>query len=236
VSGHIALHRDAFEHPLLKDGDRFRAWFWMVSRACWKATRYDVGGKTVMLTRGQFCCSVRELAEAWDWSKSAVDRFLSRLKTETMIGTDAGTGKLVITICNYDKYQQIPKEAGTADGTLTGTPAGQQRDIKEEGNNSVSNETGVPPVDTVKAIFELGITLLTASGQTDRASRSIVGRWRKDYSDSRVLEALVDCQNRRISNPVEWMPRRLSASGAQAPGSDLASLLEQSSRYRKQAA
>lgn len=132
MSGTINLSRDVFDHPLLKDGDRFRAWFWMVARACWKPTRFDVAGRIITLERGQFCCSVRELAEAWGWSKSAVDRFLTRLKTETMIGTDAGTGKLIVTIRNYDKYQSQPGATGTANGTPTGTAAGQQRDIKEE--------------------------------------------------------------------------------------------------------
>lgn len=137
MSGTINLHRDAFDHPILKDGERFRAWFWMVSRACWKPTRFDVAGRIITLERGQFCCSVRELAEAWGWSKSAVDRFLTRLKTETMIGTDAGTGKLVVTIRNYDKYQSQPNATGTANGTPTGTAAGQQRDIKEEGQEYI---------------------------------------------------------------------------------------------------
>lgn len=137
MSGTINLSREVFDHPLLKDGERFRAWFWMVARACWKPTRYDVAGRIITLERGQFCCSVRELGEAWGWSKSAVDRFLTRLKTETMIGTDTGTGKLVVTIRNYDKYQSQPNATGTLSGTPSGTAAGQQRDTKEEGQEYI---------------------------------------------------------------------------------------------------
>lgn len=139
MTGFITLHREATEHPLFKgDAQRFGAWVWLVAKACWKPTRYNVGGKTITLERGQFCASVRELADAWGMSKSAADRFLARLKTEAMIGTDTGTGRLVITISNYSKYQDIGGGAGTDGGTPTGTAAGQQRDIKEPGNQETS--------------------------------------------------------------------------------------------------
>ncbi|MBB4859649.1 hypothetical protein HNO88_002978 [Novosphingobium chloroacetimidivorans] len=147
MSGFIALHREATEHPLFAgSAERFGAWFWLVAKAVWKPTRFNVAGKTITLQRGQYCASVRELGEAWGWSKSSVDRFLTRLRTETMIVTDAGTGRLVITICNYEKYQTSEREAGTVTGTPAGTAAGQQRDIKEQGNKgTIEEETYVSP-------------------------------------------------------------------------------------------
>lgn len=139
MSGFVALHRAAIEHPLFAgDTARLGAWLWLVAKACWKPTRFNVAGKTVLLERGQYCCSVRDLAEAWGWSKSTVDRFLTRLKNETMIETDAGTGRLIITICNYAKYQDINEDAGTGSGTTGGTASGQQRDIKEQGNKGTN--------------------------------------------------------------------------------------------------
>lgn len=141
MSGFIALHREAMDHHLFKgDVARFGAWIWMVSKACWKETKFDVQGRTITLRRGQFCCSVRDMATAWGWPKSNVDRFLTRLKTETMIETESGTGRLIITICNYAKYQDLKDQSGTATGTATGTAAGQQRDIKEQGNKGTIEE------------------------------------------------------------------------------------------------
>lgn len=143
MSGFVALHREAMNHHLFKgDSARFGAWVWMVSMACWKETKFNINGRTITLKRGQFCCSVRDMADAWGWSKSSVDRFLTRLKTETMIGTDDGTGRLVVTISNYEKYQNIGCSGGTATGTATGTAAGQQRDIKEQGNNKTKEQEG----------------------------------------------------------------------------------------------
>jgi hypothetical protein len=67
----------------------------------------------------------------------------------------------------------------------------------------------------VKALFDIGVTLLAASGHDERSARSIVGRWRKGRKDGEVLQAILDCQARGISNPVEWMPKRLSGGDGQ---------------------
>lgn len=146
MSGYIALHRDAFEHPLLRDAERFKAWFWLVSRACWKETRYDIRGKTVTLQRGQLCTSRTQLSEELGWSQSAVERFLTRLETEQMIGRATGQGKSIVTICNYDKYQQAEDETGQATGQATGQKSDSNRTAKEEGKERKKyNNTPLPP-------------------------------------------------------------------------------------------
>lgn len=133
MAGYIKLWRDAFEHPVLRDGDRFRAFMWLVSEACWKDAEHDVKGKTITLKRGQICVSRDQLAKAWKWSPSAVERFLTRLQTEQMIGRQTGQGKSVITICNYDKYQDRDPETGQETGRQTGQESDRDRTAKEEG-------------------------------------------------------------------------------------------------------
>ena len=139
MTGFIAMQREALDHPLLQDAARFRAWFWLVAKAAWKPTQFNIRGSLVAIERGQVCASVRQLADAWGMSKSAVDRFLTRLETETMIEREAGHGRLIITICNYEKYQSINEVERDTSGTQTGTPAGHQRDTKEQGNNTLPN-------------------------------------------------------------------------------------------------
>jgi hypothetical protein len=140
MSGFIVMHREALDHPLLQDGERFRAWFWMVARACWKPTPFDVAGRIILLERGQFCASRQLLADAWNWSPSAVERFLTRLQTEQMIGRETGQGRSVITICNYAKYQNV----GDITGQATGQRSDSDRTAKEQGNKGTI-EGGMPP-------------------------------------------------------------------------------------------
>lgn len=147
MSGFIAMQRDAFSHPLLKDGERFRAWFWLVANAAWKQTRHDARGKTIIVERGQICAGREHLAKEWGWSPSAVERFLTRLETEQMIGRETGQGKSIITICNYDKYQDCAPETGQTSGQQTGQKSDRNRTAKEQGNKEtrVEEDTDVSP-------------------------------------------------------------------------------------------
>lgn len=94
------------------------AWLDLVSMA-----RYEDGGG---LKRGQLYGSARTLASRWNWSRSKASRWLStqrdakRVTTETQAGRKAS----VITICNYDSYQQYDEN--------TETQAGHKRDAKCE--------------------------------------------------------------------------------------------------------
>ena len=159
MSGFIAMQRDALDHPVLHDAERFRAWFWLVANAAWRPTRSRISGQIITLKTGQLSFSIRFLAEAWGWSKSRVDRFLSELRSEGMIetcskigtvaGRKAGQAQSVITICNYAKYQTPANDAWDSSGTQSGTAAGQQRDKEEQGNkgtrkNITARKTCVP--------------------------------------------------------------------------------------------
>ncbi|WP_171230682.1 hypothetical protein [Ruegeria sp. HKCCA4008] len=126
MSGFLKAQRNRFDHHLFVKEKFCRgyAWDWLVAQAAWKNVIVDVSGKSIHLKRGQLCHSIRFIATKWNWSKSAVDRFLTRLKNETMIETVAGTGCLIITICNYDKYQG--STAGT--GQKADQSPGQKRD------------------------------------------------------------------------------------------------------------
>lgn len=146
MSGFIAMQRDALDHPLLRDAERFRAWFWLVANAAWKPTRARIKGQIVTLERGQLSFSQRFMADAWGWSKSRVDRFIADLREEGMIetcskngarsGHVAGQGQAVLTICNYAKYQDPQERDWGNVEPESGATAGQQRG-KEEPLNQV---------------------------------------------------------------------------------------------------
>lgn len=144
MSGFIVMQRAALDHPLLKDGERFRAWFWMCASACWRPTRFDIGGKMVTLERGQLCASRSQMAKEWGWSESAVERFLTRLKTEQMIERETGQGRSIITICNYEKYQDISDPTGQGTGRATGQRSDSDRTAKEPLNKGTKNPP-LPP-------------------------------------------------------------------------------------------
>lgn len=132
--GWFKMHRGWRDNSIFRgEYSRADAWVWLIENASWKPTRHDVKGKSVTLDRGQLCVSRERLADVWGWSPSAVERFLTRLKTEQMIGRETGQGKSVITICNYAKYQDRENETGQEIEQEAGQESDRERTAKEEG-------------------------------------------------------------------------------------------------------
>ncbi len=99
--------------------------------------------------------------------------------------------------------------------TAPDTEADTDTEANASGDKPPSNVTAV---DFTKSIFDTGTTILTASGKTDREARSILGRWRKTYSDSAVLTCLARCQVIRPEEPLEWVTKALQAEQRSAIG------------------
>lgn len=222
--GYIKLWRGWRDSPALDTAEKRDAWVWLIENACWKPKCVKIKGSIVALQRGELSFSVRFLAESWGWSKSKVDRFMADLRAETMIetrsksgtsaGHSAGQGQSIISICNYAKYQDKQEGERDNDSTESGTSAGQQRDKEEESKKekkegSVAKATGASAVDQVKVIFDTGVRLLTAVDMTPNHARSLIGKWRKDYSDSAVLAVLARAEVERPMVPEEWIAQAL---------------------------
>lgn len=105
-------------------------------------------------------------------------------------------------------------------------PCGNDAPPPPPKKSSEANASGGEPPDPVKELFDVGVSVLTASGQSEKEARSLIGKWRKDTKDDgQVLAALLDCRTKCISSPVEWLTKRfkgtsgyVSASGFQYRG------------------
>lgn len=103
--------------------------------------------------------------------------------------------------------------------------SGEKTPQMEDGGESSSEANasgGSPPslsaADMTKAVWEAGKTILKAAGHDDRSAGSIIGRFRKTYSDSQVLVALSRCQTEQPSDPVGWLTKTLQAEARKASG------------------
>jgi len=125
--GYFAVSRGIFDHPLLQTSKPYtlrEALLWLICRAAWKpkAERNKFG--SVHTRRGQVTATRRQLAFEWNWSKSKVDRFLKKLASDSTVvlgkalngpenGPETapiiGYPKTMITLCNYDKFQSLPR-------------------------------------------------------------------------------------------------------------------------------
>ena len=100
------MYRNWQDHPAFakEPYTEREAFEWLIANAVWENKVINIKGKPVTLTPGQISFSIRFMAEAWQWHRNKVGRFLSKLEEWQIIGTANGTGQTVITICNYTKY------------------------------------------------------------------------------------------------------------------------------------
>lgn len=60
--------------------------------------------------------------------------------------------------------------------------------------------------------------MLKEEGHDDGKARSIIGKWRKTYSDSVVLAVMAKCQVARPANSVEYLTKSLQSEAERAAG------------------
>jgi hypothetical protein len=141
--GVFAVDRGFFGHDCFADEPftEREAWLWLISEAAWKDRTRRVGNFVVELDRGQLAASLRYLAGMWGWHESKVNRFLTKLRSWTMIEADAKQGINIITICNYDKYQRVGLPVETVSETGNETGPKQVRNNTETLKHSFTDES-----------------------------------------------------------------------------------------------
>jgi hypothetical protein len=218
--GVFAVDRGIWDHPMFECRERFskrEAWLWLLSTATWKAKAIFVDGKRVALARGQLAHSIRFLADQWRWPRSNVVRFLNALKTETMIGTQTGSGITIITICKYDEYQRVSLPERDASGTASGTKMGHERD-KEEDRESKEYSEPIGSADEVVGedprakLFRVGKTLLVSFGVAERRTGALIGHWLKTKNDpAGLLAAIQYARDHNVAEPVAYISTLITA-------------------------
>jgi predicted transcriptional regulator len=122
------MHRGWMDNEVFSD-EPFTdclAWVWLIQEASFEPHRIRYKNKMIEVGIGQVPISYRRLVEKWKWGIHRVRNFLDLLESEQMITRETATGFLIITVCNYEKYQKPFKisttQATTPTATLPTTP------------------------------------------------------------------------------------------------------------------
>lgn len=133
TKGHIVLSRKLFEGKRWREPRVFseaEAFIDLIQRAVWKPTTVTIKGQHIELGRGEFCYSLRYLADAWMWHKSKVQRWLDeQIADKTLVvtqvgqqvGQPSGQRPTVYRLVNYSSYQLTPAVIDTTTDTESGT-------------------------------------------------------------------------------------------------------------------
>lgn len=143
-SGWVKLWRDQFVHEISErkpwcDG---YAWSYLYSRANFRPAIVNWRNQYIHVERGQFITSKLKLQKIFGWSKKRTNSFLTSLEVGGMSTIRTTNRFIIITICNYDKYQSTEDEKGPTEGTIEGPTESQQRaTTKNEKNEKKKRKT-----------------------------------------------------------------------------------------------
>lgn len=139
MKGYIKLYRKIKENKYWLEPRRFskaEAWIDLLLRAGFKDKELVLGDLDISLKAGAFVTSQIKLAEAWNWNRETVNKYLKRLKNDKQIDYKTSNKFTIITIINWDSYQNPDKEKPTPEPT---TPQHQDT-TKTDTINNDNNE------------------------------------------------------------------------------------------------
>lgn len=108
------------------------------------------------------------------------------------------------------------------DGSVTSQPPSPSRHsdaADTEQNREEQKEEEEKPAQSAPIlsdqIWGVGIAYLTGAGV--KSPRPILGKWRRDYGDAKLLSVLIEAQKAGVSEPVAWITAALM-NGGRKPG------------------
>ena len=110
--GWVSIHRKLANSDLWLS-EKFtkgQAWVDLILLANHKKSEIKIRGNKVVVGRGEVGWSEEALALRWRWSRGKVSRFKKWLKQDNRIDIKESKVLSVITILNYNEYQQIKQQ------------------------------------------------------------------------------------------------------------------------------
>jgi hypothetical protein len=132
--GWVKLHRSIVDSKVFADPMVLKIWIWILSRVRFdsRTIAISVGGGTVdvPLDAGQFLFGDRSAADALGMPRTSVQRRIKRLEKLGSICVKAGRHYSIVTVTNWQTYQNSSLEDGPEVGHLRAT-CGPKEECKE---------------------------------------------------------------------------------------------------------
>lgn len=111
MNGWWKFHRQMFENPVVnKDSEYFYVWCWILTYAAYEEKRVLFDGQDIVLERGQLLTTAKHIATSLNINESKVNRILKKLKIEKQIDKQTSSRNTLITVLNWDLYQESDKQ------------------------------------------------------------------------------------------------------------------------------
>lgn len=107
MEGWIKIHRQILENPIIcKDSDYLAVWIYLLLNATHKEIPALFKGEKILLQPGQLITGRKSISEKLKISESKIYRVINEYKSEHQIEQQTSNKNSLITIVNWNKYQQ----------------------------------------------------------------------------------------------------------------------------------
>lgn len=106
MAGWIKVYRDLADHWLADDLEKLGWWTILLLKVNHEDKKVLSGNQLVELKKGQIIASLSYLASLWKTSKRTAERFVELLEGDNMVSRCTSRKVTILTICNYESYQE----------------------------------------------------------------------------------------------------------------------------------
>lgn len=142
MEGWIKLHRKIVDNPyyFAEAFTRSQAWVDLLILANHKDNFFYIRGVKIDVKRGQIGFALENLGKRWKWSRGKVERFISELETSSQIVRQKNNVTTLLSIVNYDTYQQDGKANDNASSKPNSKTDEHQTVKQTDINKNVNND------------------------------------------------------------------------------------------------
>ena len=127
MDGWLKLYRSILDSAVFQDADILKVWIWLLCNVAFEHHDTVCYGKVIHLKPGQIATGRKKIAQCTDLNENKVYRALTALKSLGNIEIKSTNKYSIITVVNWDKYQdENGKRTANEQQNNSKTTTGQQ--------------------------------------------------------------------------------------------------------------
>lgn len=129
MDGWLKLYRSILDSAVFQDAEVLKVWIWLLCNVAFEQHDTICYGKVIHLKPGQIATGRKKIAQCTDLNENKVYRALTALKSLGNIEIKATNKYSIITVVNWDKYQdENGKRTANEQQTNSKTTTEEQQD------------------------------------------------------------------------------------------------------------
>ena len=178
MDGWLKLYRSILDSAVFQDAEVFKVWIWLLCNVAFEQHDNICYGKVIHLKPGQIATGRKKIAQCTDLNENKVYRALTALKSLGNIEIKSTNKYSIITVVNWDKYQEengkrTTNEQQTNSKTTTEEQQDNSKRTQHKNGKNVKNEKEIYICPFFERVWELFPNKKGKSAVSKKAMREL---------------------------------------------------------------